>query len=437
MAFSAGMDSTVLGCLLKKTKVPFDAAHCNFHLRGDESLRDERFAGEQAEKWGVKFLKVDFDTEKYAQQKKLSIEMAARELRYGWFAGQVERGGYAGLVTAHHGDDQVETVLLNLTRGTSLDGLLGMRPRNGTVLRPLLPFSREEIAAYARENGLQWMEDSTNGSLDYTRNLLRGQVIPVLKRINPSLVRSVWENTGYLRGVAGLYRRLVEEKTALMTSRRGQRERISMTALRSLGGDARAALYEILKRYGLESRTGDVMRSMDRGHSGAVFAGGGYRLLRDRDFLIVEPEDLAAPQEGFEIPRDATQVEHPLRLSLRLKEKAEGQTFDGGLSTACFDADRLVFPLTLRRVRPGDSICPIGMGGRSKKISKLFKDCKLSLFDKRDAWLLCSGDGRIAWAVGVRAAEDFRVTDRTRWVLEVRREGSPGGADTARVWVMT
>ena len=287
LAFSGGVDSTVLGYLLKKTKVPFVAAHCNFHLRGEESLRDERFAVQQAERWGVELLRESFDTREYALREKCSVEMAARDLRYGWFARLVREFRLAGVITAHHGDDQVETVLLNFTRGSSWEGLAGMRPRNGMVLRPMLPFSREEIERFARQNGWEWVEDSTNASTDYVRNLLRIEVIPLLKRINPSLVHSVGENTAYLQETAGLYAHLVQEKTAWMVSRRGSRDRISIPALRSLGREAGAALYEILKGYGLESRTGDVMRSVVRGHSGAVFAGEDFRLLRDRDFLLV------------------------------------------------------------------------------------------------------------------------------------------------------
>lgn len=212
LAFSGGVDSTVLGYLLKKTKVPFVAAHCNFHLRGEESLRDERFAVRQAERWGVELLRESFDTREYALREKCSVEMAARDLRYGWFARLVREFRLAGVITAHHGDDQVETVLLNFTRGSSWEGLAGMRPRHGMILRPMLPFSREEIERFARQNGWEWVEDSTNASTDYVRNLLRIEVIPHLKRINPSLVHSVGENTAYLQQAAGLYAHLVQEK---------------------------------------------------------------------------------------------------------------------------------------------------------------------------------------------------------------------------------
>ena len=423
LAFSGGVDSTVLGYLLKKTKVPFVAAHCNFHLRGEESLRDERFAVRQAERWGVELLRESFDTREYALREKCSVEMAARDLRYGWFARLVREFRLAGVITAHHGDDQVETVLLNFTRGSSWEGLAGMRPRHGMILRPMLPFSREEIERFARQNGWEWVEDSTNASTDYVRNLLRIEVIPHLKRINPSLVHSVGENTAYLQQAAGLYAHLVQEKTALMVSRRGSRDRISIPALRSLGREAGAALYEILKGYGLESRTGDVMRSVVRGHSGAVFAGVDFRLLRDRDFLLIERTGASELEDDvFDIEAGVQRVDFPLRLHLEWSERTAGETFDRGTLTACFDADRLAFPLRLRRPRPGDTILPLGMGGRKKKVSKLFKDCKLSLFDKRDAWLLCSADGQVAWAVGLRSNEAFRVSDDTRRVLTVRWE---------------
>lgn len=422
LAFSGGLDSVVLGNLMKVSGISFDAAHCNFHLRGDESLRDERFAAGQAVRWGVKLLKADFDTAGYARRKKISIEMAARELRYGWFAEAVEKGKYAGVVTAHHGDDQVETVLLNLTRGTSLDGLLGMAPRSGPVLRPLLPFSREELAQYARQAGLEWMEDSTNALTDYTRNKLRHQVLPVLKEINPSLVGSLYENTGYLRGVARFYGRMAEEKIRMIRVREPGRDKISLSGLSALGEDMPVLLYEILRPYGLESRTGDVARSIVEGQSGAEFFSEGFRMLRDRDFLIVEPVGGSPAEEIFTIPQGVDKIDHPVEMTFRMVENTDDVRFEDDSAVAYFDADLLGFPLELRLVRPGDAFCPIGMGGQRKKVSKFLKDEKVSVFDKQRVWLLCTPDGRIAWVVGRRASEEFRVTGDTCRVLVCRVE---------------
>ena len=422
LAFSGGLDSVVLGSLMKASGIPFDAAHCNFHLRGEESLRDERFAAGQAERWGMELLKTDFDTVGYAREKKISVEMAARELRYGWFAEVVEKGKYAGVLTAHHGDDQVETVLLNLTRGTSLDGLLGMAPRSGMLLRPLLPFSREELAQYARQAGLDWVEDSTNAETDYTRNKLRHQVLPVLKEINPSLVGSLYENTGYLRGVARLYNRMAEEKIGMIRVQEPVRDKISLSGLSALGEDMPVLLYEILRPYGLESRTGDVVRSIAKGQSGAEFLSERFRMLRDRGFLLIEPIGDPLPEEVFKIPQGVEKIDHPVGMTFRMLENTGDVRFEDDSAVAYFDADALAFPLELRPVRPGDAFCPVGMDGRSKKVSKLLKDEKVPVFDKQRIWLLCAPDGRIAWVVGRRASEEFRVTGDTRRMLVCRVE---------------
>lgn len=420
LAFSGGLDSMALGSLMKVSGIPFDAAHCNFHLRGEESLRDERFAAGQAERWGVKLIKAGFDTVGYAREKKISVEMAARELRYGWFAEMVEKGKYAGVLTAHHGDDQVETVLLNFTRGTSLDGLLGMAPRNGIILRPLLPFSREELLQYARSEGLEWVEDSTNAGTDYTRNKLRHEVVPVLKEVNPSLVDSLYENTGYLRGVARLYGRMVEEKIRLISLREPGRDKVSISGLLALGEDMPALLYEILRPYGLESRTGDVVRSIASGQSGAEFLSESFRMLRDRDFLIVEPAGGSPEEEVFTILQGMEKIDHPVGMTFRMVENTGDVRFEDDSAAAYFDADALAFPLELRPVRSGDAFCPIGMDGRSKKVSKFLKDEKVPVFDRQRIWLLCSADGRVAWVVCRRSSHEFRVTEGTRRILMCR-----------------
>ena len=420
LAFSGGMDSVVLGDLLRRAGVPFDAAHCNFHLRGEESLRDERFACRQADAWGVKCFRVGFQTEAYARNKGLSIEMAARELRYGWFSRLVRQGDYGGIVTAHHGDDQVETVLLTWVRGGALEGLCGMKPRNGLVLRPLLPFSRQEIAAFAQERELRWVDDSSNASLDYTRNRLRLTVIPLLKQINPSLVHSVGKNTAYLQGTADLYAGLLDERLQSLVSPTPWGVRIDMRGLKELGRGAQAALYRLLRPYGLDSRVDDVMDCVLRGNSGALFENGDFRLLREREALVLERKREQG-EVSLRIPFGTERIEQPVAMSFRLLEDfraAEG--FDVSGRTVFFDADRLTFPLVLRAPRAGDVFCPLGMGGRRKKVSKLLKDEKVSVFDKQRTRLLCAADGRVAWVVGLRVAQDFRVTQDTRRVLVVR-----------------
>lgn len=420
LAFSGGGDSTVLGELLSLEGVAFAAAHCNFHLRGEESDRDADFARRMAGKWGCEFHKVDFDTGKYALEKGVSVEMAARELRYGWFRELVSEYGYAGVLTAHHGDDQIETILLNFTRGTSLDGLVGMASESGGILRPMLPFSRAEIESFAGEHGLEWVDDSTNASTDYVRNRIRHCVVPELKSINPSLVESVTRNTGYLRAVSAFYRRGVDCALADIVSRDGKCVRLDIKALEKLGVHARIVLYEALREYSLEDRTDDILRSV-RSQSGKMFTSATHRMLRDRDFFIVET--LGRAQEDMspvtvETFSGRKEVLTPVHILFCEEPASQGMEFAEDASHACFDADKVSFPLVVRRWEQGDRICPFGMGGASKKVSKCLKDAKIPMFEKERTFVLCNGDGRVMWIAGLRCSQDFAVTGATRRVIK-------------------
>lgn len=421
LAFSGGADSTVLGELLSLEGVPFAAAHCNFHLRGAESDRDAAFARRMAGKWGCVFHQTDFDTVKYAAGKGISIEMAARELRYGWFGKLVEEYGYGGVLTAHHGDDQVETILLNFTRGTSLDGLLGMASKAGDILRPMLHFSRAEIERFAVENGLEWMDDSTNASTDYTRNRIRHNVMPELKNINPSIVGSVARNTDYLRSVAAFYHSSVDRAAGDIVSADGKCARLDIKALEELGEHARIVLYEVLRGFSMEDRTDDVLRSV-RSQSGKVFLGATHRILRDRDFFIVEPLVQQACETGavsVETFSGLREVLNPVHMVFCHEEVKKGMIFPDGVREACFDADKVSFPILIRRWEDGDRIRPLGMGGTSKKVSKCLKDAKTPVFKKERTFVLCNGDGRVMWVMGLRISQDFAVTEATRNVIRV------------------
>jgi tRNA(ile)-lysidine synthase len=421
LAFSGGADSTVLGELLFAEGVRFAAAHCNFHLRGDESDRDAAFACRMAGKWGCVFHQTDFDTVKYAASKGISIEMAARELRYGWFGKLVEEYGYGGVLTAHHGDDQVETILLNFTRGTSLDGLLGMAPKAGNILRPMLPFSRAEIERFAVGNGLEWVDDSTNASTDYTRNRIRHNVMPELKNINPSIVGSVARNTEYLRLVAAFYHSSVDRAAGDIVSADGKCARLDIKALEELGGHARIVLYEVLKRFSMEDRTDDILRSIGS-QSGKVFLSATHRMLRDRDFFIVEPLGQETDKAGavtVETFSCRKEVLAPVHMVLCCQEVKKGMVLPDGVREACFDAGKVSFPLVLRLWKEGDHIRPFGMGGASKKVSKCLKDAKMPVFEKERTFVLCNGDGRVMWIAGLRCSQDFAVTDATRRVIRV------------------
>ena len=421
LAFSAGVDSTVLGSLLFRAGVSFATAHCNFHLRGEESDRDALFAFQMSKMWGVKHHSIDFDTLAYSREKGVSIEMAARELRYGWFEQLLLENDYAGILTAHHGDDQVETILLNFTRGTSIEGLLGMHPENGHIIRTLLPFSREQILKYATDNDIQWVEDSTNASSDYTRNAIRHKVIPNLKNINAALVGSVYQNTEYLHQVEHFYRMSMEKVLSSLVDQEGAKHRVNIKKLLLLTRDMHIVMYELLRRYDMEDRTDDVLESLDS-HSGKVFFSSTFRLLRDREYLIIEPlKGKESTTQQVDILPDTKEVFLPIHLSFSEEKIENDGAFDikNDENIAYFDFEKLSFPLKIRKWHSGDSFSPFGMKGE-KKVSKYLKDSKIPVFEKENVFLLTDVKDTILWIIGLRTANTAILTPQTRRVLKIK-----------------
>lgn len=282
---SGGADSIALLTILVESGYSCIAAHCNFHLRGDESLRDEQFVREYARKLDVPFLMTDFDTRKYAASRRLSIEMAARELRYDWFEEQRVATGAQAIAVAHHRDDSVETLLMNLVRGTGIRGMSGIRPKNGFVVRPLLAVSREDILEWLARRGLRYVTDSTNLSDAYTRNFIRLRVLPLLKEINPSVKNSIARTSEHLSAVEAIYLHVVEEARNTVVK---QGDRLSIATLMHYPSPD-AILYELLKTYDFTRQVAeDVYLSLTK-ESGKTFFSSTHRLIKDRDYLLLSP----------------------------------------------------------------------------------------------------------------------------------------------------
>jgi tRNA(Ile)-lysidine synthase len=413
VALSGGADSVALLLLLKNAHFNVHAAHCNFRLRGEESDRDEAFCVELCQRLGVELHRAHFDTREYAELHKVSIEMAARELRYKWFEQLRQDIGAAGICVAHHRDDSVETVLLNLVRGTGLRGLTGIQPRYGNILRPLLCVSRAEIEAFLAEKGQKYVTDSTNLEADVRRNIVRLEVLPLLRKLNPAVAENIQRTA----------ENLVEAQQVLNVAI----AKINGSNILNLSDieiydSSEYLAFEWLKKYGfngnqvrqiLEAETGKIISSMT-----------GYDVLKDRGRLIVEPA--LEPFKPMRIPEEGTYVmggsdaefvgKNTENKTLRVRKMPVYVSKDPHIAT--LDATKVSFPLTVRRVEEGDWMQPYGMKGR-KLLSDLMTDLKMTVFEKRRQLVVVDSQGVIVWAIGLRIADFVAVSDATTTVVEV------------------
>ncbi|HTG65777.1 MAG TPA: tRNA lysidine(34) synthetase TilS [Flavobacterium sp.] len=411
LATSGGIDSMVLVHLFSELKYSIALAHCNFQLRGLESFGDQNFVEEYANANEIPFFLTQFDTEAFANDYKLSTQIAARELRYNWFYELLETENYDYILTAHHADDNIETFLINLSRGTGLEGLVGIPAQNDKVIRPLLPFTRDEIVEYAKENNIQWREDSSNASDKYLRNKIRHHLVPLLKELNPQFMESFQKTQSYLNESQELV-----EDAAIMVYQQVVREEgetivFDLNQLLRLP-NYKSYLYQWLKEFGFTAWE-DVYGLVESQSGKQVFSAD-YRLLKDREVLILSPIFQEEDNEVYFIKKNTQAVNIPLNLTFC--EVAD--ISDASNSIIFVDEDKLIYPLVLKRWEEGDSFRPFGMNGKSKKLSKLFKDEKLSLLEKENCWVLWSAD-QIVWVVGIRQDERFRIDNSTKNILKI------------------
>ena len=401
VALSGGADSVALLLFLDEMGYQVHAAHCNFHLRGAESDRDEAFCESLCLQKNIPFHRIHFDTLTYAETHHVSVEMAARELRYGYFEQLRKDIGASGICVAHHRDDSVETVLLNLIRGTGLRGLTGIQPRKGYILRPLLCVSRQEIEHFLQERGQEYVTDSTNLVADVLRNKLRLQIIPLLQTLNPAAIDNILRSTEHLAEA-----QLVLDSISYKLK---DVKQLYFSKLEEFGS-REYALYEWAKQYGFN---GPQVKDMLTAETGSVFSSSmGYDLLVDRDSYLVEP--ILKPYKEVRIPEEGTYI---LDEITKIKVRKCPAYVSKNPSVATLDAQKVAFPLTVRRVEEGDRMQPYGMRG-TKLLSDLMTDCKLSLFDKRRQLVVVDAQGVVIWAVGLRVSQQVAVTDHTSEVLE-------------------
>lgn len=410
VACSGGLDSVVASYLLKEEGEEIGLAHCNFNLRGMESDADENFVIELSEQWNVPVFTESFNTKKYAESKRLSTQMAARELRYQWFEEIRLDFSYDFIVTAHHADDDLETFLINFSRGTGLRGLTGIPDLKGTIVRPLLVFSREEILNFAKEFNLHWREDSSNASMDYLRNQLRHEVIPPLKNCSTQWLSNFRRTQENLKSSESLVQDYLQIVSQLVLKEEDVGISVDIEKLKDLP-NTEALLYELLNPYGFTAW--EDIQGLLTAQSGKQIFSKTHRLLKDRAKLFLTEIPVDSRNQVRIITKNEGQIDEPVRMSFIPTDKMG--YIDN--STIYVDQDKIAFPLTLRKWHEGDVFQPFGMKGK-KKLSKFFKDEKLSLAAKNEVWVLLSQD-QVVWIVGHRMDDRFKITPKTDNILKI------------------
>ena len=417
LTVSGGVDSMVMAQLMTAAGYECGVAHCNFSLRRQESDDDEMFVRAWAAARDLPFFFVRFDTKAYAAEHGLSIQMAARDLRYAWFRETARAEGYDRIALAHNRNDVAETFLINLTRGTGLRGLTGIRPRQDLLIRPLLFARRDEIEAYARREGIAWRDDSSNRSVRYTRNKIRHEILPLFEELNPSFVDTLAATAARLSATEEVFEKYLDEMRPQLLLEQGDRQLIPLEKLRR--APARAAiLFELLSPLGFSpATTGHILKALDS-TPGRQFFSPTHRLLKDRDFLIITPLSGEEGQERrYYIEEGMTGLSEPLRLRLTAFERDDTFVIPRDPAVAVIDYDKLSWPLVLRHWQPGDYFRPLGMEGM-KKLSDFFIDEKVPRDEKEKIWLITEGD-RIVWIPGMRLDDRYKITDDTKKILQI------------------
>ena len=407
---SGGADSVALLLILRELGYQIEAAHCNFRLRGDESDRDEQFVRELCDRLNIPLHLIHFDTKEYASLHQVSIEMAARDLRYGYFRQLCQDIGAADVCIAHHANDAVETLLMNLLRGAGIHGLTGIRPKNGIVRRPLLCIHRRNITDYLDSIGQPYITDSSNLVPDVVRNKIRLQVLPLLEEIAPGAAMNIDKTANYLCEAEKVFQGEIErEQGALLNA---DKTAVEIALLRQLPSPS-SFLHEWLAPMGFNSSQTEQLLSC-LGEPGREFSSPSHMLVVDRNQLVVEPH--AEPMKTLKIPEAGTyRIDDHTKLRI---EMLDDVTISKTADCASLDADKVKFPLMLRQVEQGDRFVPFGMKG-SKLVSDFLTDQKLNMLDKRRQLALTDATGAIVWLVGRRTDNRFCVVDETTKVMRI------------------
>lgn len=423
IAVSGGIDSCVLVDLCHKIGLQFGIAHCNFQLRGTDADEDATFVKQWAKQLNVPYHQVAFETADLAEAQKKSIQVMARELRYQWLEQIREEEGYQYILTAHHHNDAIETLLINLAAGCGIRGLHGILPKQGTVIRPLLFAHQQAIEDYAEVQQINYREDSSNKDTKYVRNALRHLVIPPLKKLNPLLEQTFEANFERFRAAEALYDYALVDLKQKLTQQKGEQLWINIQELRKAPAP-QTVLYELLKPYGFRPKLVQKIFYRWQENSGALYSSPSHQILRNRQNWIVRPLKNAAAAT----PKVLQTWERPEakagRLSLEQQTihwEYQNRPQDWQLEPTqiYLDPEQLSWPLHCRHWQAGDQFQPFGFSGRHQKVAKYFKDKKLNRYEKEAIWLLCDAQDQIIWIVGHRLDERFRVGPNAKTILSI------------------
>ena len=423
VAVSGGMDSVALLHMFVNSGIKTGIAHVNFNLRGEESDGDEAFVKALADKYSLPFYCQYFNTEEFAKQQGISIQMAARLLRYRWFekiAAQYKRDFIA---TAHHLDDQIETFFINLLRGTGIGGLKGIAAKSGIFIRPLIDTPLSTIEEYVKNHNLCFREDSSNISNDYLRNRIRHQLIPVFDELQPSFRKIMAGNLELLTETESFFRNEINKLKSEIITQHDSKLELSITKLTQTGFPD-LLLYEILKEYDFTTdQTQFILQSVDA-QPGKTFYSSSHRLIKDREVFILQSlSETGVSDSEFIIEEGMAEIFAPLHLEFQIQRKDADFLVIADPNKAFLDFDTLVFPLKIRQWKQGDRIKPFGMKGQMK-ISDFFTANKFSIADKERTWLLTDAHDRIVWIVGYRIADQNRIKSITQTAFVITISGS-------------
>ena len=418
LAISGGIDSMAMCELFNKADFQFSIAHCNFGLRGKESDEDEIFVKEIAKKLNVDYYCKKFDAKKYASEKGISIQMAARELRFNWFNDLLKNNSpiYKYIATAHHLDDQTETFFINLIRGTGISGLHGIQPKHGNIIRPLLFAKRKEIEDFVDDNKLSFREDSSNKSDKYIRNKIRHKLLPLINEINPEFDNLIQKNIENFKETEEIFKYEITRQRKRIFQEENGITYFSIPELLKLK-PLRTYLYEFLKPFNFSiSVIEDIINSI-KNISGKQFYSPTHRLIKDREYLIITQIQKAEDDIIFNISEEDKIVIRPIKLTIKKIEFNKEIQLRSSKKTAMLDFEKIKFPLSIRKWRKGDYFFPFGANSK-KKLSDFFIDNKFSIIEKEASWLLCSEE-KIVWIIGQRIDNRFRVSKKTKYLLKI------------------
>lgn len=416
LAVSGGIDSACMARLYHEAGFNFAIAHCNFQLRGKESDGDQKFVENLASQFGCELFIQKFDTLSFCKENGVSVQMGARELRYNWFQKISDKNNFHTIAIAHNRNDIAETMLINLIRGTGLKGLTGIKAKMGKIVRPLLFASREEITTYAKAQDVAYREDSSNKDTKYHRNLIRKKILPLMQKINPSLIDTLIQEADIFNSSYQAYRNEIENIRMAITIEESPSVKLSIAKIQSLSMSA-PILYDLLTPYDFTySDAEDIMNGLN-GESGKKFQSDKYVLIKDRNSLIIEAINKTDANREYYIGEDILKIREPIHLDFIKQVQKKSFIIPRTKNVVALDFDKLKYPLKLRHWKEGDSFIPFGMKGK-KKLSDFFTNQKINILDKKKIWLLLSGND-IVWIVNWQIDERYKITSETKNILSI------------------